>query len=81
MWGRYSCRSYSGRGDGMRWRVLMELTGPDGGVRLEEVVAGGERAVDPLADSPIGLTLAEGKASRGNANDECSSLSPFRTAW
>jgi hypothetical protein len=45
----------------MRWRVLMELTGPDGGVRLEEVVAGGERAVDPLADSPIGLTLGEGK--------------------
>jgi hypothetical protein len=38
----------------MRWRVPMELSGPDGGVRLEEVVAGGERPFDPLADSPIG---------------------------
>jgi hypothetical protein len=45
----------------MRWRVLIELTGADGSVRLEEVVSGGGRPVDPLADSPIGLTLAEGK--------------------
>jgi hypothetical protein len=30
-------------------------------VRLEEVVAGGERPFDPLANSPIGLTLGEGK--------------------
>jgi hypothetical protein len=45
----------------MRWRMLIELTGSDGIVRLHEVVAGGDRPVDPLADSPIGLTLAERK--------------------
>jgi hypothetical protein len=45
----------------MRWRILIELTGADGSVRLDEV-SGGGRPVDPLADSPIGLTLAEGKA-------------------
>jgi hypothetical protein len=45
----------------MRWRVLIELTEPNGSVRLDEVVAGGGRTLDPLADSPIGLTLAEGK--------------------
>jgi hypothetical protein len=45
----------------MRWRVLIELTGADGSVRLEEAVSGGGRPVDPLADSPIRLTLAEGK--------------------
>jgi hypothetical protein len=50
-----------GSGDGMKWRVLIELTGPDGSVRLEQVMASGGRPVDPLADSPIGLTLAEGK--------------------
>jgi hypothetical protein len=46
---------------GMRWRVLLELTMADGSVRLNEVVSGGGRPIDPLADSPIGLTLAEGK--------------------
>jgi hypothetical protein len=50
-----------GPGNSMSWRVLIELTEPDGRVRLEEVMAGGGRALDPLAGSPIGLTLAEGK--------------------
>jgi hypothetical protein len=45
----------------MNWRVLIELTAADGRVRLEEVIADSGRPVDPLADSPIGLTLAEGK--------------------
>jgi hypothetical protein len=31
----------------------IELTGRDGGVRLEKVVAGGGRPVHPLAGSPI----------------------------
>jgi hypothetical protein len=51
----------------MRWRVLIELTGADGSVRLDEVVSGGGRPVDPLADSPVGLTLVEGKTILGVA--------------
>jgi hypothetical protein len=51
----------------MRWRVLIELTGADGSVRLDDVVSGGARPVDPLADSPVGLTLAEGKTILGVA--------------
>jgi hypothetical protein len=34
-------------------------------VRLDEVVSGGGRPVDPLADSPVGLTLVEGKTILG----------------
>jgi hypothetical protein len=56
-----SCPSHSGPGDGLRWRVLIELTGSDGSVRLDEVIASGDRPVDPLADSPIGPTVGEGK--------------------
>jgi hypothetical protein len=44
----------------MEWRVLIELTGANGAfglTRWSRAVAG---PFDPLADSPIGLTLAEG---------------------
>jgi hypothetical protein len=63
----------------MRWRVLIELTGADGSVRLEEAVSGGGRPVDPLADSPIGLTLAEGKTIPAIAQPVSSKLRPRLT--
>jgi hypothetical protein len=49
----------------MRWRVLVELTGPDGNVGVEEVTGGGRSSVDHLTEKTIGLTLAEGKAILG----------------
>jgi hypothetical protein len=45
-------------------------------VRLEEAVSGGGRPVDPLADSPIGLTLAEGKTILAIAQARLGGLSP-----
>jgi hypothetical protein len=42
----------------MRWRVLVELTGPDGNVGIEEVIGGGRSSVDHLTEKTIGLTLA-----------------------
>jgi hypothetical protein len=43
----------------MKWRVVMELTGPDGTVGIHEV--GGGAAVAEYTSRMIGLTLAEGK--------------------
>jgi hypothetical protein len=44
---------------GMKWRVLLELVGPDGTVVVHEV--GGRAAVAEYAPQMIGLTLADGK--------------------
>ena len=43
----------------MKWRVMLELVGPDGIVRVHEV--GGRAAVAEYAPRLIGLTLEEGK--------------------
>ena len=43
----------------MKWRVVLELTGPDGTVGVHEV--GGCAAVAEYAPQMIGLTLEEGK--------------------
>ena len=44
---------------GMKWRVMLELVGPDGIVCAHEV--GGRAAVAEYAPQMIGLTLEEGK--------------------
>ena len=43
----------------MKWRVMLELVGPDGIVGVHEV--GGGAAVAEYAPRMIGLTLEEGK--------------------
>jgi hypothetical protein len=43
----------------MKWRVMLELVGPDGTVGVHEV--GGRAAVREYAPRMIGLTLSEGK--------------------
>ncbi len=47
----------------MKWRVVLELTGPDGSVRVHEV--GGRATVAEYAPQTMGLTLAEGKRVLG----------------
>jgi hypothetical protein len=44
---------------GMKWRVKLELVGPDGIVGVHEV--GGRAAVAEYVPQTIGLTLEEGK--------------------
>lgn len=44
----------------MKWRVVVELTGPDGIVRTHEVSAGGATAIE-ASSTTIGLTMADGK--------------------
>ncbi len=44
---------------GMKWRVMLELVGPDGIVGVHEL--GGRAAVAEYAPQLIGLTLEEGK--------------------
>ena len=43
----------------MKWRLVLELTGPDGTVGVHEV--GGRATVAEYAPQTIGLTLEEGK--------------------
>ena len=43
----------------MQWRVVMEVTGADGAVRVH-VIGGGAR-IDEYSPRTVGLTLAEGK--------------------
>jgi hypothetical protein len=50
------------RGSGMKWRVMVELTGSDGVVRSEKVCAGGSNASECSA-ATVGMTLADGKRS------------------
>jgi len=43
----------------MKWRVVMEVTGADGAVRVHEIGSGA--AVDEYSPWTVGLTLAKGK--------------------
>jgi hypothetical protein len=43
----------------MKWRVVMEVTGADGAVRVHEI--GGGARIDEYSPWTVGLTLAEGK--------------------
>src|SRR3712207_1535558 len=45
----------------MKWRIMLELAGPDGTPRMHEVGAG-ERSPTGHAAATLGLSLAEGKA-------------------
>jgi hypothetical protein len=48
------------RGNGMKWRVMVELTGSDGIVRPQEVSVGGSNGSECSAGT-VGLMLADGK--------------------
>ena len=63
----------------MRWRVIVELTGADGVVRMHEVSAGDSTTIEPRPGT-IGLTMADGKRTlaglqrhlvRAQAEDHC----------
>ena len=56
------------RGSGMKWRVMVELTGSDGIVRLHEVSAGGSNTIECSAGT-VGLTLADGKRTLAGLQD------------
>ena len=56
------------RGSGMKWRVMVELTGSDGVVRSQEVSAGGSNASECSA-ATVGLTLADGKRTLAGLQD------------
>ena len=56
------------RGSGMKWRVMVELTGSDGIVRLQEVSAGGSNASECSAGT-VGLMLADGKRTLAGLQD------------
>jgi hypothetical protein len=56
------------RGNGMKWRVMLELIGSDGTVRLHEVSAGGSNTVECSA-ATVGLALAEGKLTLSGLQD------------
>ena len=62
---------------GMKWRVMLELVGPDGIVGVHEV--GGRAAVAEYAPQMIGLTLEEGKhllAAIAATGDAASAVAP-----
>jgi hypothetical protein len=48
----------------MKWRVMLELVGPDGIVGVHEV--GGRAAVAEYGPQMIGLTLEEGPGGKGS---------------
>jgi hypothetical protein len=52
----------------MKWRVMVELTGNDGIVRLHEVSAGGTNTIECSAGT-VGLTLADGKRTLAGLQD------------
>ena len=56
------------QGIGMKWRVIMELTGSDGTVRSHEVSAGGTNSAECSA-ATVGLTLADGKRTLAGLHD------------
>jgi hypothetical protein len=56
------------QGNGMKWRVMVELTGSDGTVRSHEVSAGGTNSVECSATT-VGLTLADGKRTLAGLQD------------
>jgi hypothetical protein len=50
----------AGRGNGMKWRVMVELIGGDGTVSTYEIGRAGSNAAECSA-ATVGLTLADGK--------------------
>jgi hypothetical protein len=52
----------------MKWRVMVELTGNDGIVRLHEISAGGTNTIECSAGT-AGLTLADGKRTLAGLQD------------
>jgi hypothetical protein len=52
-------RITANQGNGMKWRVIVELTGIDGTVRSQEVSAGGSNTAECSA-ATVGLALADG---------------------
>jgi hypothetical protein len=52
----------------MKWRVMVELTGSDGLVRLREVSAGDSNASE-CSVGTIGLMLADGKRTLAGLQD------------
>ena len=50
----------AGRGNGMTWRVMLELIGGDGTVSTYEIGGGGSNTAECSA-ATVGLTLADGK--------------------
>jgi hypothetical protein len=52
----------------MKWRVMVELTGSDGIVRLHEASAGGTNTIECSAGT-VGLTLADGKRTLAGLQD------------
>ena len=50
----------AGRGNRMKWRVMVELIGVDGSVCTHEIGSGGSNTADCSA-ATVGLTLADGK--------------------
>jgi hypothetical protein len=67
-------------GGEMKWRVVMEVTGADGAIRVHEI--GGGARIDEYSPRTVGLTLAEGKlvlagaAPSGSGTDGGSLLPP-----
>jgi hypothetical protein len=56
------------QGNGMKWRVMVELIGSDGTVRSHEVSAGGTNAAECSAVT-VGLTLVDGKRTLAGLQD------------
>jgi hypothetical protein len=56
------------RGNGMKWRVMVELTGSKGAVGTYEVSAGGINTAECSA-ATVGLTLADGKRTLAGLQD------------
>jgi hypothetical protein len=56
------------RGNEMKWRVMVELTGSDGIVRSQEVSAGGTNTAECSA-ATVGLTLTDGKRTLAGLQD------------
>jgi hypothetical protein len=50
----------AGRGNGMKWRVMLELIGGDGTVSTYEIGSGGSNTAECSA-ATVGLMLADGK--------------------
>src|SRR5208283_2868874 len=60
-WGWYWFRVVIDLGNGMKWRVLLELTEANGHVQTHEMVTG-DRPTNATSPETIGLTLAESKS-------------------
>jgi hypothetical protein len=67
----------------MKWRVMVELTGSHGIVRLHEVSAGGSNTNECSAGT-VGLTLADGKRTLAGLQDrlvEAQADEYYRQRW